>query len=288
LVLRSLEKGWEVAALSRRTEWLSSIGDSRLRVSRWEAGEERGLRDALSAADAVCHLAAHVPRPGESFAAAQECLRVNALGTLHLLEIAAASRIGRFVDFSPGNAYVPRGRLATEDDPLYPSGRAAFYLTSKLAEEIFADYYRARKAFPVTILRLSSVYGPGMRPDSLVAVFVDRAGRGLPLEVHDGGTYAADLVYVEDVVEAALSAIEKGASGVFNVGSGVVSSTLDVARTVARIQGLGVDAIHVAGGMKRAVGYPALDVGKARRILGHVPTSLEDGIRIFVAALGRS
>src|SRR5205085_1155443 len=109
---------------------------------------------------------------------------------------------------------------AREDDPLYPAQQAPFYLSSKLTGEIYAEHFRLARGLPVTILRVSSPYGPYMKPRSLVARFVTQLRAGQPVEVADGGRYTVDLVHIDDVAQAVFLAVDRAADGIYNIGAG--------------------------------------------------------------------
>jgi nucleoside-diphosphate-sugar epimerase len=94
------------------------------------------------------------------------------------------------------------------------------------------------------------------------------------------------LVYVDDVIQATLAAIDRAATGVFNVGSGVESTALDVARTVLKLcQGddrlLEIKSATGDG----LLGFSALDVSRARRELDYAPRTLRSGIAAYLESL---
>jgi UDP-glucose 4-epimerase len=285
LVTLALAGGWSVTALTRNVDWLQSLSDERLMVRQWDIQHTMQQMDVLEGADAVCHLAAFIPPDHTSALYAEQCYQANAYGTLTLLEATLKANVQQVVYFSAGNCYAPLDRLARESDALYPAHRATFYLVSKLVGEVYAEHYRLNHNLRVTSLRVSSPYGPSMNPQSLVPRFVERARRGLPIEVHDGGRYSVDLVYVDDVVSAALEAIQRRVDGILNIGSGTLSSTLDVARQAVTLVGATPDLIQVLPdtGQSAARGYSGLNITRARTVLGYTPTTLSDGMRQFLA-----
>lgn len=279
LVELALDRGWRVTALARSSDRLNRLGNPRLSVLRWSVGEPVG-RESLKDTAAVCHLAAFIPPDYSDPAYAEECFRINALGTLALAESAAEARVRRFVLFSSGQIYAQSDQPVSEGDLVYPAHRAAFYLASKLAAELFAEHYREARALPVTILRVASVYGAGMKPEGLISKFAKNAAEGIALKVHNGGRYRADLVHVDDVAGATLSAIERNAGGLFNIGTGVSHSTAEIAQMIVEILGASPKLIDVLPPDGRVPeGFSALDITKARDVLGYLPLDLKDGLR---------
>jgi UDP-glucose 4-epimerase len=201
---------------------------------------------------------------------------VNVLGTIRVLE--AARRHGAQVVFAStgGAMYGECDSPADEDSPRLP---IAPYGTSKLcAEEYLATYNRLHGTEHVA-LRYGNIYGPRQNPHGeagVVAIFFGRLARREPLRVFGDGTQTRDYVYVGDVVAATLAA--EGRSGVFNVGTGIETSVLDLVAACQRVAGVSVDATHEparAGELQRSV----LDPVRAERELGfRAATTLEDGL----------
>ena len=241
--------------------------------------------DVLQRATAVCHFATFIPPDYGASTFAERCLRVNALGTLRLLEQSAASEVPSFINCSSGNLYGPQNRLVREDDPVCPSPRAAYYLSSKLVQDVYAQQIALRTSLRVVTLRPSAIYGPGMVQSGLLPTFASRLRRGESIEVQDGGRYGVDFVFVADVVQATLAALERDVAGIFNVGSGLRTTTLELA--TALVDALGADPTLVEvqpAGPLSAGGFSGLDVSRARDELGYIPTPLSEGLVPYLEA----
>jgi UDP-glucose 4-epimerase len=244
------------------------------------------LDHALAGVSAVVHLAAYVPAQHGDPAVAERCLRVNALGTLALLEAAVRTGVRRVVYTSSGNVYLPQPRAVTESDPLYPSLRAPYYLASKLTGEIYVDHFARAGHVDAAILRVSSVYGPGMAAVGLVPTLAARLRAGEPVRLQDAGRYTADLVHVDDVVAAIQATVTRGAAGAFNVGAGASATSREVAEALCDCLGVGRERIELepaAGDGPR--GFSALDVSRARAELGYAPRDLRAGIASYASSL---
>jgi UDP-glucose 4-epimerase len=90
---------------------------------------------------------------------------------------------------------------------------------------------------PARILRCATVYGEHQRPgrgQGAVVTFLDRIGRGEPIDLFGGGATIRDYVYVGDVARAAIALVEAGGPAVVNVGSGTGTSLLELLRMVER------------------------------------------------------
>jgi UDP-glucose 4-epimerase len=285
LIDRALSRGYEVTALARDPERVAAGMGSGLRIERWSVGDPL---PPLSRTDAVLHLAAYIPADLSDARQAARCFEINTAGAIQVGMEAASQGVKRFVLFGSAQVYAPGAGPASEASPAFPVHRASYYLASKLAAEICLLALGKSNAMPVTVLRLASVYGPGMHNTGMVPVFVRTLGNGHSLVIQDGGQYSVDLVYVDDVVTLALEAAERAEGGVFNAGSGRASTSLEAAEIVADAVGAERQLIAVEGGSTDAAprGFRALDVSKAANELNYAPLSFREGIEAWKSMTG--
>jgi UDP-glucose 4-epimerase len=282
--------GYEVTVLCRSAKTVSQGFEHELKTL---VLPEAGLRDLDIAFkkgfDVVCHLAAFSPDDHSDPSYARSCLETNVMLSLNLLQASVRNDVKRFVYFSAGNAY-SQDNLETpakESDLIYPSRISPFYLGSKLLAEILVEHYRHRSSLETVSLRISSPYGIGMPPKSVVMKFIQRTTEGLPVELHGDGQYKTDLVFVGDVVDAALAAMHKGPPGIYNIGSGVSTSLLDLVHTIAEVFERRVPIETVSTKSERRIGFRPLDIGKARAVWQWHPRSLQDGLRAMRAEMSQ-
>jgi len=178
---------------------------------------------------------------------------INVLGTVRILE--AARRHGAKIVFasSGGAAYGECDGPATESAPLRP---LAPYGTSKLCgEEYLATWNRLYGTTHVA-LRLGNVYGPRQMPHGeagVVAIFMGLLRDGGTPTVFGEGLQTRDYVYVGDVVDAMLRALEQD-GGTYNVGTGVETSVVGL-----------YDAIRTASGVDREPAFAPARLGELQR-----------------------
>lgn len=214
----------------------------------------------VAEADVVYHLAAVTSIP-QSENAPGECISTNVLGTANLLSamapgkrlVLASSRAvygeGRYLCDGCGPVYPPPRSMAqlqaaTWDlpcpncaGPISPTGTdesaplrpASIYALSKRMQEDLCFHASKVKGFPLTILRYFNIYGPRQslcNPyTGILSIFTSRLLGGKPIEVYEDGMESRDFIYVGDAVDATL--VDR--IGIFNVGTGVPTSVLDVA-----------------------------------------------------------
>lgn len=285
LIDRALSRGYEVTALARDPERIATRTGSGLRVERWTIGEPL---PPLGQSEAVLHLAAYIPADLSDAREAARCFEINTNGAIQAAMEAASQGVKRFVQFGSAQVYAHGTGPASETSPAFPVHRASYYLASKLAAEICLLHFGKSNAMPVTVLRLASVYGPGMHDTGMVPTFVRTLGSGRSLVIQDGGRYSVDLVYLDDVVTLALEAAERAEGGVFNAGSGRACTSLEAAQIIADAVGVERHLIAVEGGSVDAPppGFRALDVSKAGKELNYAPSAFRQGIEAWRSLTG--
>jgi len=187
---------------------------------------------------------------------------VNVLGTLNLLEAAVRHGVKRFVYASSGGAVYgePSHYPINETAPLDPLSP---YGVSKVAAEVYIRMYGRLRGLEHVVLRYSNVYGPRQISKSeagVISIFTDCILNGTECVVYGGGDQTRDYVYVADVVDANLIAMDC-ASNTFNVGTGSETSVNDLIDIFSVIIGNEVKHRHVdprAGEVDRNV----LDCGR--------------------------
>lgn len=167
--------------------------------------------------------------------------QVNVIGGLNVLDAARHVNVKRVVFASTGGAIygeVPEGEKATEEWRLQPKSP---YASAKASLEMYLEVYRQNFDLGYTILRYGNVYGPRQDPDGeagVVAIFIERLMRHEPVTLFgrrvagDNGC-TRDYIHVDDVVAANVLVLEQEVQGIYNVGSGIGTTTREVYDRVA-------------------------------------------------------
>jgi UDP-glucose 4-epimerase len=282
IVDAALQRGLEVVALSRNPAAMAQKSRPGLQIKRWSVGEPL---PEIGDATALCHLAAFIPSDFNDPAQAAMCFEVNVIGAMELTLQAASRGLEKFIFYSSGQIYSPEEQVATESSAVYPLHRATYYLTSKVSGELCVQAAAKLTGLQTVVFRLASIYGPGMHVGSMIPNFVSKLADGQTVTLMDGGAYHVDLAYIDDVTDITFKALSSDATGVFNVGSGVASTSLDAARTVADSLGASRELVSIEGDAKDG-GFAALDVGKAMETFNFRPTSLREGMSKWLQGHG--
>lgn len=251
-----------------------------LSAVEWQQGDIRRLADvqqAVQGCDAVVHLAC-LPL-GQSLQDPLSDFHVNALGTFNMLYAARAAAIHQVVYTSTAQVYGYPERLPVgEEDATQP---ASPYAASKLCGEVLCTTFTRYYGLNTIVLRLFNVYGApvdGSKRTTVEAVFVRWVAQGLPPVIKSDPEEGRDFIHVSDVVRAIRLALDLGGTGeVINVGTGVMTTLLELARLVIAIPGAEMSPVVERTGV-RPMRIQA-DVRRARQVLGfQAEISLAEGL----------
>lgn len=214
--------------------------------------------------------------------------RVNAEGTLRVLEAARQAGVERLVYTSTSEVYGTATTVPmTEDHPAWPH---TVYGGGKLAGEAYARAYHRTYGMPVVILRPFNAYGPRSHHEGdsgeVIPKFLVRAMNGLPPVIFGDGLQTRDFTYVDDTARGiARAAASPDAVGhTINLGAGREVTVRDLAGLVAAAAGREALPPEMAPSRPGDVLRLCADTTRAERLLGWKPNvALKDGLRMLVA-----
>ncbi|HVM12645.1 MAG TPA: NAD-dependent epimerase/dehydratase family protein [Actinomycetota bacterium] len=238
--------------------------------------------------EVVFHLAAQAGvRP--SLEDPKHDAEVNIVGSLNLLEAAAASGVRKVVyAASGGTMYGEPRRLPVKESAMGRTHPQTPYGISKRVVDDYLRFYQRYRGIDFTALALGNVYGPRQDPAGeagVIAIFAKKMLAGETPMIYGDGNQTRDYVFVSDVVHAFSLAIERGSGRVLNIGTGLETSVNHLYRMLAQIIGFVPEPERgplPAGEPRRIV----LDATLAEGELGWRPwTQLEEGLLETVAWL---
>ena len=206
---------------------------------------------------------------------------INILGSLGLLESCTRHRVRKVIYASTGGALYGEGRVlpATEDHPVNPE---APYGASKHALEHYLYLWKLLHGLDYTVLRYPNVYGPRQNPHGeagVNAIFVGLMLQGKRPRIFGTGDQVRDYLYVDDVVEANVIALDRGSGEMVNLGTGVGTSVNDIFRELKAITGFAGEPIY-EGPRPGEVQRIYLDATRAKERLGWTPkVTFAEGLR---------
>jgi UDP-glucose 4-epimerase len=199
------------------------------------------LSQAMKGADIVVHCAA-IAGIDTVIKSPTTTMRVNMIGSANVLEAAyRQSHIERVVCFSTSEVFGQQAFRSNETDKTVMGtvGEARWtYAVSKLAEEHLAIAYYQEKGLPTTVVRPFNVYGPGQVGEGAIRIFIERAIRNEPIEIHGDGTQIRAWCYVDDMIDGTLRTMvnPKAVGESFNIGNQrAVVTIYGLANTIVRV-----------------------------------------------------
>jgi len=227
---------------------------------------------ALAGCDAVMHLAA-MANVNDVAKAPAESVDLNLMGTATMLEASRLTGVKHFVFASTVWVYESTDELEVDEaTPLRPDGTKHLYMAEKIGSEMLVNSYSQMYKMQTTVLRYGIPFGPRMREELVLPIFMKKAFRGEPLTVAGDGMQFRNFVYVEDLADAHVRVISRGATGTFNLEGKQKVAIIEMAEAVNRLIPTNGGIIHTEA---RAGDYTGRVVSaeRARRELGWEPTT---------------
>ena len=232
--------------------------------------------------ETIAHLAARAGvRP--SIQNPQLYYDTNVAGTLHLLDAARMTGVGRFIFASSSSVYGASKQVPFSEDQ-HLTQTLSPYAATKIAGEFlcstFSHLYRMR----VVVLRYFTVYGPRQRPDLAIHQFTRRIFAGEAIDQFGDGTTRRDYTYIDDIIQGTLAGLkyEGPLFDIFNLGE---SETIRLKDLISAIE----SALGKKAKIKQLPEQPGdmpltcADISKAKKLLGYDPkTKFREGLPRFI------
>lgn len=270
---------------------------------------EEDWKKSLKGQDAVIHLAAETGT-GQSMYEISRYNDVNILGTSHLLDFLANNKnsVKKLIIASSRSIYgegkykcenhsvvYPNDRIASnmmkgkfdlfcdvcggeldlmptdENSKIHPS---SIYGITKQQQEQMILLMGKSLGIPAVALRYQNVYGPGQSLSNpytgILSIFSTRMLNGNDIDIYEDGEESRDFVFIDDVVEATILALEKEEANhqIFNVGSGEATTVSQVANSLKSLYNSNAN-ISIDGSFRLGdIRHNYADLNKIKNLLG--------------------
>lgn len=248
------------------------------------------LKQAAAGATHIVHAAA-IAGVDTVLKSPVRTMRVNVIGTYNALEagLSTLPTLERLVEFSTSEVFGQHAFNVNENQvtTIGSVGEARWtYAVSKLSGEHMAHAYHAELGVPAVSVRPFNVYGPAQMEGGAIRAFIEKALAGENLTIHGDGSQIRAWLYVDDMVEGLLLALEhpKAVGESFNIGNARSAVTVfDLAQRIKRISGCAGEIVFTPMHYVD-VELRIPNVHKAKELLGfEARVELDEGIERTIA-----
>ena len=279
-----LEMGHSVTVFDDiSTGQLENIPDSpSISLTRGDIRDPAQILAAVEGQEVVYHMAAQV---GNVLSLQQPDidLNTNALGTINLLRACREQGVKRVI-LSSSSAIFGETQYVPMDEN-HPKDPVSPYGLSKMAAEKYCLILGQEYDISVCCLRYFNVYGVNQYFNpygNVLPIFVERALAGQSLTIYGDGLQTRDFIDVKDIVRANLLAMESGAAGVFNIGTGIATAVNELTKYLLEAFDYPIE-VNYAPARAGEVLHSLADISKARDEMNFSPTvSVEQGVKTYV------
>jgi len=260
--------------------------EKKVKVNFSDIRNELSMNHLVKEKDYIFHLAGQVNHVDSMRNPVQD-LDINCKGTLVLLEALKHNNRAACVIFAGTRGeYGSSVKLPVDED--HPTNPKGIYAVTNLTAEKMVLVYHDIYSIQGVCLRITNTYGPRhhMMHDEYGVFnwFIRKAIDNEEIPVFGDGRILRDFLYVDDLVECLLTvAVNSKAYGmVFNVGTGIPVSFIELAKKIARIAGTGKPEFTEFTTERKEVepGDYYADISRIKKVVGWKPrTSLDEGIR---------
>jgi len=278
--------------------------------------------NALYEQDVVVHFAAETGT-GQSMYLIEKYTEVNIQGTAIMLDILAnnPNKISKIVIASSRSIYGEGKYLDENNSIIYPNHRdekdmllgdfnvkyegssnlklvatdehskihpSSVYGITKHNQEQMIMTVSPTIGISATSLRFQNVYGPGQSLTNpytgILSIFSTQIRNNNPIQIFEDGLESRDFVFIDDVLNATILAIEREEANneIFNVGTGVATDVLTVAKSLIKSYNINVP-VNITGKFRLGdIRHNFADITKINKKLGFLPVvSFSEGIDRF-------
>ena len=280
-----VDNGANVTVLGRKISNLkeikSLVESKKIKFVEYDLINEKNLelvRTKLENIDYLLHFSSEMAELFSSLLKnAMHSVNLNLKGIIQLLKflphldgILYASSIGVYG--------IPKYLPIDEECPTNP---VTFYGCGKLGAEKYLKLFSNTHSVPLTMMRYSSVYGPRNRTKRALPTFINLALEDKPIILHGNGDTFNDFIYISDVIDATKSGMLTNQSEVYNIGSGVKFTVLQLAQKIIELTN---SKSQIKYSNKSSNHDNVFDISKAKNNLGFFPkVSIEEGLMKEIA-----
>ncbi|MAG47090.1 UDP-glucose 4-epimerase [archaeon] len=282
LVDKLINKGYKVIIVDNLSSGFEKNINSKAKFYGVDINHEKVLKYIfeIEKPEYVFHLAAQI-NLRESIKQPVNDAEINILGTLKLLNCCVEHNVKKIIFSSTGGAiYGDNCSIPTSENEI--ENPKSPYGIAKLTIEKYLKFYRDVHNLDFVSLRYSNVYGPRQNSKGeagVIAIFIDNIlSKNIPA-INGLGEQTRDYIFVEDIVDANLLAIDL--EGIYNVSVGEETRVNEIYNKIKKIMNININAIHnpeIKGEQMRS----CLNSQNLKDTGWNINYSLDEGLKITI------
>tara|TARA_B100001029_G_scaffold116456_1_gene96507 strand:- start:23195 stop:24145 length:951 start_codon:yes stop_codon:yes gene_type:complete len=292
LAKKLIEQGHEIVGIDNINDYYTPTL-KRLRLSELDSKKFKFYESDINKIDnfdqnfdLVINLAAQA---GVRIKKEQEINYINSniYGFKNICNFCSRNKIKRIIYASSSSVYDDSNSEPFSESKTLIKPKSVYGM-SKLFNEVYASAFASENNMSFLGLRLFSVYGPYGRPDMAYFSFTDSIKRDEVVRLHNDGSMARDMTYIDDVIEGISASIDylikedlNGRNEIFNLGNNSPIMTSFLLNSLK--ENLNIEPKVKRINTSNESVFTHANLSKSKRILGYNPkTSFEDGIKEFL------
>ena len=275
-------RGHEVIIIDDLSSGVKENINPRAQFFEGSVTDEKFIESVISSQkpEVLNHHAAHI-NVGKSVDDPKFDAAINILGTINLMQFLVKYKSLKKVIFASTGGAMYGNKQTPFNEEMMPAPLSP-YGVSKRSAELYLGFYHIQYGIPFVALRYANVYGPRQNPNGeagVVSIFSKRILERKQPVINGDGLQTRDYVFVEDVADANVLALETSEAGVFNIGTSIEVNVNSIFELVSN--NFGTDWKQVHGPSRPGEQTTSsLSFKKAKQILNWQPKiKLEDGIK---------
>lgn len=288
LALRLAQLGHTVNILVRNKKSAFIPSHPAIHIYPGDIRQRQTIQPAIAGCNQVYHTAAMVQHTARR---RSDIYDVNVEGTVNILDLALQNGVEKIVFTSTCGVIGPSLKEPmTESDPRIVGFSSDYDLSKHLAEKVTAEYIQ--KGLKAVIIAPSKVFGPGIETHSIsVNTVINRFIQGKPVFCPNNTSYISNYVFIDDLVEGHILAMQSGETGEKYIMGGENLSFKEFFQAIREISGMRGILIPVPASAVRLFGHwnkaianltgrdPVFDAGSVQHIFCNKSFSSEKAVK---------
>jgi len=271
--------------ISPPSEELKKIFDDKgkfISCNLLDLNELKKNRNLLEPATKLVHLASVVEDSNDVLSVAEKTIRLNLFSTINLLKILPNLKQ---ICFSSSMMVYGSTKYSPIDESHITNPINLYGLSKKLTED-FLKIYSKEKSLDLSILRFTSIYGPGKYSGNsakrAIPNFIRVVIEGKSPNIFGNYKEKRDYLFLDDAIEAIYLTLKKPFSDIINIGSGESVTILELASTICKIINPAIKPKIEGEAKSNPLNY-LLNISKAKELIGFDPNvKIVEGLKLEI------